>query len=71
MVVYRTPQMSAMPGSAGDAPGFVRLEAKNGNTVLQQDVDMVQNIEEVEWLRREVCIKLFATWELPARAPRR
>lgn len=67
VVVYRTPQMFAMPGGAGDAPGFVRLEDQRGRTLQQQDVEMVQTVETVDWQPREVYIKLFATWELPQR----
>jgi hypothetical protein len=66
MVVYRIPTASAMPGQTGDAPGFVRLyEQKTGRVLYQKDVEMVQNIDQVEWSSTNLFIKLFADWRLP------
>jgi hypothetical protein len=66
MVVYRVPTKSAMPGQAGDAPGFVRLYDKRTGRVLEQkDVEMVQNIDQFEWSATNLYIKLFADWKLP------
>ena len=66
IVVYRIkvfPMM--MPGSAGDAPGFVRLYDRNNQILAEKDVDMVQLIDAPEWSPDKVHIKLFADWELP------
>lgn len=67
IVVYSTPQIFALPGSAGDAPGYVQLKDINGHVLQQKDVDMVQNIEDIHWQPGQVDIKLFATWPLPNR----
>ena len=54
-----------MPGSAGDAPGFVRLYDNYNNILEEQDVDMVQLVDDIEWSEDKVNIKLFAEWDLP------
>lgn len=64
--VYRVkvfPMM--MPGSAGDAPGFVRLYTSDNNILAEKDVDMVQLINDIEWSKDKVYIKLFVEWDLP------
>jgi hypothetical protein len=66
MVVYRIPTAMAMPGQAGDAPGFVRLyDQRNGHILQQKDVEMVQMIDQFEWSSTNLYIKLFADWRLP------
>jgi hypothetical protein len=66
MVVYRIPMTMAMPGQAGDAPGFVRLyDQRSGRVLEQKDVEMVQMIDQVEWSPTNLYIKLFADWRLP------
>ncbi len=54
-----------MPGSAGDAPGFVRLYGKNDKILEEKDIEMVQIVEDVEWSENKVYMKLFAEWDLP------
>jgi len=66
MVVYRMPMTTAMPGQAGDAPGFVRLyDQRSGRILQQKDVEMVQLIDQFEWSSTNLHIKLFADWRLP------
>lgn len=55
---------SLMPGNAGDAPGFVRLYTKNNKILQQQDVEMVQLVETIEWNKNSVYIKFVADWTL-------
>jgi hypothetical protein len=66
VVVYRISTESAMPGQAGDAPGFVRLyDVRTGRVLEQRDVEMVQLIDQFEWSATNLSIKLFADWRLP------
>jgi hypothetical protein len=66
MVVYRVPTESAIPGQAGDAPGFVRLyDQRTGRILEQKDVEMVQLIDQFEWSTTNLSIKFFADWRLP------
>lgn len=65
VVVYRTPQLFALPGSAGDAPGFVRLLDQQGKILAEKNTEMVQQIEFIHWSKDRVDIKLFASWSLP------
>ena len=64
VVVYGTPRLFALPGSAGDAPGFVQLIDDQGKVLKEQETDMVQQIEQVSWSKNRVDIKLFASWPL-------
>ncbi|MDA8457155.1 hypothetical protein M4R22_20555 [Acidovorax sp. GBBC 3334] len=54
-----------LPGSAGDAPGFLRLQTHDGKTLHEQDVEAVQLVDQIHWEPRRVEIKLIADWELP------
>lgn len=66
LVVYRLPQFRmAFPGQAGDAPGYVRLFDQSGKVLEEKDIEMVENIDQVEWEKTTVHIKLFADWRLP------
>jgi hypothetical protein len=53
------------PGSAGDAPGFVRLHARDEAVLQEQDIPMVQLVDQVDWQPRRVEIRLLADWPLP------
>nr|WP_086938618.1 hypothetical protein [Thaumasiovibrio occultus] len=66
LVIYRQPQLFAMPGSAGDAPGFVQLVNSNDVVLQEQPVEMVQLVDQIAWQPDSVNIKLIATWPLPA-----
>lgn len=65
LVVYRIPTLFAMPGGAGDAPGYVRLYDQSGRVLQEQDVEMVQLVERVSWENGKVTIPLISEWELP------
>lgn len=53
------------PGSSGDAPGVVRLYDQQGKLLQETKVEMVQQVENVEWGVKSVYIKLVADWQLP------
>ena len=65
IVVYASPMLISSIGGAGDASGFVRLYDSRGRVLEEQEVEMVQLIDEVNWEKSRVEIKLFAEWELP------
>lgn len=53
------------PGSASDAPGFVRLQTKDGTVLQEQNLEAVQLVDQIDWKPRRVEIKLIVEWELP------
>ncbi len=57
--------LRAGPGSGGDAPGLVRLYDQQGKLLQETKVEMVQQVEAVEWPAKGVYIKLVADWVLP------
>jgi hypothetical protein len=66
VVVYRIPSVVAAPGDSGGARGYVRLyDSQTGRVLAQKNVEMVQSIDQMEWLSTNVDIKLFADWRLP------
>ena len=67
VVIFSVPSLRfAMPGQGGDAPGFVQLiDTKTGRVLHERNVDMVQNIDQMDWSPDSVHIKLFADWVLP------
>jgi hypothetical protein len=52
-------------GGSGDAPGIVRLYDQHGKLLQEAKVEMVQQIENVEWPPKGVYVKLVAEWALP------
>jgi hypothetical protein len=52
-------------GGSSDAPGVVRLYDQQGKLLQETKVDMVQQVETVEWPPKSVYIKLIAEWALP------
>lgn len=54
------------PGSAGDAPGFVRLQTWEGKVLQEQDIEAVQLVEQIRWSPTSVDIPLIAEWPLPS-----
>jgi hypothetical protein len=52
-------------GGSSDAPGVVRLYDQQGKLLQETKVDMVQQVESVEWPPKGVYIKLIAEWALP------
>ncbi|HWV15313.1 MAG TPA: hypothetical protein VN030_07755 [Cellvibrio sp.] len=64
--VYRINNIPLMmPGSSGDAPGYVQLVDRQGKVFAEEDVEMVQLVEQVEWSEAQVNIKFVADWMLP------
>lgn len=53
------------PGSAGDAPGYMRLYTHDGTVLQEQDLQMVQLVDQVHWEPRRVEVRLIADWALP------
>ena len=54
-----------MPGSTGDAPGYIQLYNKQHQLLQQQEVEMVQLVSDIEWQPKQVSIKFIADWDLP------
>jgi peroxiredoxin len=66
VVVFRIPSAFAMPGGSSDAPGYIQLkDAKTGRVLREQEVELVQLVDHVEWSATNVCIRLLADWSLP------
>ena len=68
IVVYRSPQTTAMPGQSGDAPGKVCLfDRKTGKLLERKQIEMVQAIgfHDVRWSETNVFITSFFEWKLP------
>jgi len=55
-----------MPGQSGDARGFVRLlDRKTRRVLAHKEVEMVQLVDQVDWSKDTVAVKLIAQWDLP------
>lgn len=66
VVVFRLPGAFAMPGGSPDAPGYIQLrDAQTGRVLHEQEVEMVQLVDHVEWSATNVYIRLLANWSLP------
>ncbi|WP_369940586.1 hypothetical protein [Xanthomonas medicagonis] len=64
--VFRTSvPLPTMPGSAADAPGFVRLQTWDGKVLQEQDIDAVQLVDHIRWSPTRVDVPLIAEWPLP------
>ncbi|MFL6229659.1 MAG: hypothetical protein ACJ741_12880 [Pyrinomonadaceae bacterium] len=66
VVVYSYPMLISSVGGAGDAAGFVRLYDSRGHVLEEEGVEMVQLVDQIEWEKEKVDIKLIAEWRLPA-----
>jgi hypothetical protein len=55
----------AAPGSAGDAPGFVRLQTWDGKVLQEQDIEAVHVVDRIRWSPTRVDVPLIAEWPLP------
>jgi hypothetical protein len=67
--VWRQPQIFAMPGQSGDAPGLARLVDAAGMTLAEIPVEMVELVEDVDWSSGHAYIKLVVDWDLAAFSP--
>ncbi|HEY3741778.1 MAG TPA: hypothetical protein VGL53_18130 [Bryobacteraceae bacterium] len=66
LMVYRKPIWpSSMPGQASDAPGIVRLYDGSGRLLNEAPVDMVQQLNDVEWSADHVDVPLVFNFKLP------
>ena len=48
--------LPVMPGQSSDVECFVELRKENKQVIIRKDVDMVQDIEQIQWGDREVWI---------------
>jgi len=68
--LYRyKPLYMVMPGSSGDAPGYIQLYSKNGLLMREKEVEMVQMADNIQWSKNQVNIKFILNWELPDSDP--
>ncbi|MGC3958224.1 MAG: hypothetical protein QM813_09890 [Verrucomicrobiota bacterium] len=66
IVVFRIPTAFARPGGSSDAPGYFRLlDAHTGKVLREQEVEMVQLVDQIEWSATNVEVRLLADWSLP------
>jgi hypothetical protein len=66
LVVYRRPIWpSTMPGQASDAPGIVRLYDASGRLLNEAPIEMVQQINDIEWSPDHVGVPLTFDFKLP------
>lgn len=66
IVVFRIPTAFAMPGQSSDAPGYFQLlDRQTGQVLREQEVEMVQLVDRIEWSATNVMVRLLADWSLP------
>ncbi len=67
VVSKKTPflNLKSTIGGSSDTPGLVQLYDQHGKLLQETKVDLVQQVENVEWLPKSVYIKLVAEWSLP------
>lgn len=68
VVLRRYPQLMAMPGQSGDAPGVIELYAASGKQLAEIDLPMMQSFQEVRWKDYQVDVVADlrpVTWTLP------
>lgn len=65
VVVRQRAWRPALPGQGSDGPGEVQLQDAQGRILKRAPVEMVQLVDNVQWLDRHVVIKLVADWPLP------
>jgi hypothetical protein len=66
IVVFRRPNVVAMPGHSSDASGYFQLREVGMNRILQErEMEMVQLVDRVEWSATNVNVGLLADWKLP------
>ncbi|VAW67819.1 hypothetical protein MNBD_GAMMA10-3099 [hydrothermal vent metagenome] len=63
--IYRyKPLYMIMPGSSGDAPGYIQLYNKNNLLIQEKEIEMVQMVNDIRWSKNQLDIKFIASWEL-------
>jgi len=66
LVVYSYWRLIATPGSGSDAKGLLCLyDERTGKELERCKVDIVQEVDQIEWSSTNVCVKLIADWPLP------
>jgi hypothetical protein len=65
LVFRRMYSFGVMPGQGGDVPGRVVLVDRSGEALREAPVEMVQLVENVEWLDAGVFIFPCGEWTLP------
>ncbi len=66
IVVFRIPTAFAMPGQSSDAPGYFQLlDTQTGRVLREQEVEMVQLVDRIEWSATNVMVRLLAVRSLP------
>lgn len=66
VVVYRLPTFTiAISGAGGEAPGYVRLLDNSGKVLVEKDLEMVQDIDRVDWQKDRVYLSGGQEWMLP------
>ena len=59
----------AMPGSSGDAPGWIALRNARGQVSGVVSLDMIQTISAAEWSQTSVTMPLTAAFEFDNAPP--
>src|ERR1700683_1254519 len=66
VVVYRRSIWpSSMPGQAGDAPGVVKLFDRSGHLLDEAPIEMVQQVNDIQWSAGRVALPLVFDWKVP------
>lgn len=64
IVVLRYAGGIGFPGSSSDAPGVVRLVDKHDHLIREAKIDMVQQLDSVEWETNSVHLRDIGDWPL-------
>jgi len=62
VVVFRQIGGIRFPGGSSDAPGIVRLVDAQGNRIREETLEMVQQVDRIEWGTKSVRITGVADW---------
>jgi hypothetical protein len=66
IVVYRVPMNFACPGQGSDAPGYLQLrDGRTGRVLRERAVEMVQQVDQIDWSPTNVDVRFLADWNLP------
>lgn len=64
IVVFRRVGGVSFPGASSDAPGVVMLIDRQGRQLRETDVEMVQQVNNVEWTAKSVHMTDVGDWVL-------